>query len=139
MHLLVVAAVALDRRVRQRREEMEALRRSEGRFRSLVQASSQIVWTTAHDGRMVDTQASWEEFTGQTLEEYRDRGWFNAVHPDDREATARLWEEALADREPMEIEHRVRRRDGGRRRCYAVAAEPHRPAGTNHGGDEWPL
>ena len=117
--LLVIGGAAIDRRVRRGRAETEALRRSEDRFRSLVQASSQIVWTTTRDGRMVGEQLSWAAFTGQRTEEYRDSGWFSAIHPEDRETTARLWEETIANQEPLEIEHRVQRHDGQYRDCVA--------------------
>ncbi|HEX6927385.1 MAG TPA: ATP-binding protein [Longimicrobiaceae bacterium] len=121
--LLLVAAVLLaasvDRSLRRRRAETEALRRSDDRFRSLIQASSQIVWTTDPNGEMVSEQTSWSEFTGQNLEAYRGWGWFNAIHPEDREATASVWQAALANRRPLEVQHRVRRHDGQYRACVA--------------------
>lgn len=110
--IAMMLAAAIDRRIRLRRAETEALRRSEDRFRSLVQASAQIVWTTAPDGRMLGEQSSWAEFTGQDAKAYHGWGWFNAVHPEDRERTARIWEETLANRRSAELEHRVRRYDG---------------------------
>jgi PAS domain S-box-containing protein len=116
---LTLVAANVDRGMRRRRAETEALRRSEDRFRTLVEASSQIVWTIAPDGQMVAPQASWAEFTGQSFQEYRNSGWFSAVHPEDREATARLWEDAMANRTPLEVEHRVRRHDGQYRDCVA--------------------
>jgi PAS domain S-box-containing protein len=116
--IMMVAAWG-DSRVRLRRAETEALRRSEDRFRSLVQASAQIVWTTTPEGEMVEEQASWGEFTGQDMKAYQGLGWFNAVHPEDRERTARLWEETLANRRSVELEHRVRRYDGRYRDCVA--------------------
>lgn len=115
--VVVTALAAADRRARRRLAETEALRRSEDRFRSLVEASSQIVWTTAPDGQMLDAQPSWGQFTGQEPAEYERWGWFSAIHPDDREATAGMWEEALANRKPVELEHRVRRHDGVYRDC----------------------
>lgn len=117
--VLALVAARIDGEVRRRRAETEALRRSEDRFRTLVEASSQIVWTSAPDGGMVVPQPSWAAFTGQSFAEYRDSGWFAAVHPDDREMTARLWEDAMANRTPLEVEHRVRRHDGRFRDCLA--------------------
>jgi PAS domain S-box-containing protein len=116
---LVAVAIAahLDRRVRRQHAETVALRRSEDRFRSLVQASAQIVWTTTPAGEMRGEQPGWTEFTGQDRESYSGAGWFNAIHPDDREATARIWEETLGARTSAELEHRLRRHDGHYRRC----------------------
>lgn len=116
---LVVAAAGVDRRLLARREETEALRRSEDRFRSLIQASSQIVWTTNPDGEMRGEQTSWSTFTGQDASAYRGWGWFNAIHPEDRESTASVWQSSLANRTPVELQHRVRRYDGQYRDCVA--------------------
>jgi PAS domain S-box-containing protein len=119
--LIALVSVALgahlDRRVRRQHAETVALRRSEDRFRSLVQASAQIVWTTTPDGQMRGEQPSWKEFTGQERESFSGSGWFNAIHPEDREATARIWEETLGARTSAELEHRLRRHDGQFRRC----------------------
>jgi len=96
-------------------------RREEARYRALVEAGSQVVWTTPPSGELLGEQPGWAEFTGQTPEEYRGWGWLDAVHPDDREPTAARWEMALAavaaggpgDRASRyDVEHRVRRRDG---------------------------
>lgn len=128
--VILISLAAADRRARRRRAETEALRRSEDRFRSLVEASSQIVWTTAPDGQMVDEQPSWAEFTGQAREEYESWGWFAAIHPEDREPTAGMWEEALANRKPAELAHRVRRHDGAYRDCIVRVAPVLEPDGS---------
>jgi PAS domain S-box-containing protein len=107
----------IDRRVRRQHAETAALRRSEDRFRSLAQASAQIVWTTTPDGEMRGEQPSWSDFTGQTRESYGGAGWFNAIHPEDREETARIWEETLGKRTSAEFQHRLRRHDGQFRKC----------------------
>ena len=51
----------------------QTLRLSEERFRTLVQAFTQIVWTTNSQGEFVDAQPSWSAYTGQTWEELK--GW----------------------------------------------------------------
>lgn len=117
--LLAVAAAGVDRRLLARREETEALRRSEDRFRSLIQASSQIIWTTDPDGEMRGEQISWSTFTGQDANAYRGWGWFNAIHPEDRESTASVWQSSIANRTAVELQHRVRRYDGQYRDCVA--------------------
>jgi PAS domain-containing protein len=52
----------------ERAEAETALRENEERFRALVEASAQIVWTTDADGSVVDDSPSWRAFTGQTFE-----------------------------------------------------------------------
>jgi PAS domain S-box-containing protein len=84
----------------------------EQRFRSLVTASAQAVWVTLPDGDVVEDSPSWRAFTGQTYEEWVGQGWLDAVHPEDREAAARAWREAVARRSLYEVEYRLRRPDG---------------------------
>jgi PAS domain S-box-containing protein len=92
-----------------------ALRLREQRFRSLVMASSQIVWTTAADGRVIEDSPSWRAFTGQSHDEWKASGWLDALHPDDRERIERLWTQCVARRTVFEAEYRLRRADGGYR------------------------
>ena len=90
----------------------EELRRSEQRYRSLVQASAQIVWSASHDGEFRVSQPQWEAFTGQPPREHLGGGWLQAVHPDDREATLAAWDQAIERNEAYEVRHRLRRHDG---------------------------
>jgi PAS domain S-box-containing protein len=128
--LASVLLVALaDRRARARVAENEALRRSQERFRSLVQASAQIVWTTDAAGEFTDPQALWADFTGMTFDEYRGSGWIRAVHPDDREHAADLWRRAVAERRPYLAEYRLRRHDGEWRTTAVRGVPVLEPAG----------
>jgi formate hydrogenlyase transcriptional activator len=91
----------------------EAQRRSEERYRSLVEASAQIVWTSPPDGKQHgELSPKWQRFTGQTTQEMSGYGWLNAIHPDDRDRTAETWERAVAAGETCEVENRLRRHDG---------------------------
>ncbi len=103
-----------------KRAERE-IRRSEERFRSLVGATSAIVWTTLASGELDGEQPSWAAFTGQTRQEYQGLGWLGAVHSEDRDHTAAAWREALRNQEVYEAEHRVRRHDGEWRHMMARA------------------
>jgi PAS domain S-box-containing protein len=84
---------------------------SEARYRALVRVLSSLVWTTAADGQIVD-MPEWRALTGQTVDEVRGWGWLNALHPDDRERSARVWQTAVDTRSIYETEYRVRRWDG---------------------------
>jgi PAS domain-containing protein len=59
-----------------------ALRLREQRFRSLVMATSQIVWSNTPDGRVLEDSPSWRAYTGQTYDEWKDFGWVDALHPE---------------------------------------------------------
>ncbi len=106
------------------------LRQSEERYRSLVQASAQIVWTTDPKGEVIDDVPSWRAFTGQSWDEVRGWGWVDALHPDDREQAEIVWRNALAKATMYQTEYRIRRANGDYY-DFAVRGVPVRdPAGT---------
>lgn len=88
------------------------LRRSESRFRTLINASTQILWTTDANGLVADDIPTWRAYTGQTIEGIRGWGWLESVHPEDRERTASTWARAVAERGAYEVQYRIRRHDG---------------------------
>ncbi|WP_438026698.1 GAF domain-containing protein [Sorangium sp. So ce233] len=91
---------------------------SEARLRTLVQATTAIVWTATEKGEVVESSPSWLEFTGQTEAEYLNGGFLEAIHPDDRATVMRAWADALARGAMYEAEYRLRRRNG----TYAITA-----------------
>ena len=116
------AAIALDNAFlyRQAKENERRLMESEARFRTLVTAATQMVWSTDADGMIVD-MPEWRAFTGQTPEEVRGTGWVAAVHPEDRPRVIESWRDAFARRAVYEAEYRVRSRAGDYRHFLARA------------------
>ncbi|WP_445464400.1 sensor domain-containing protein [Faunimonas sp. B44] len=84
---------------------------SERRYRSLVSATTSIVWTADRNGKAVDPVPSWEAYTGQSFEETQQDGWIQAIHPDDRAAMSAAWKTALAGSDAFQVDCRVRSRD----------------------------
>jgi PAS domain S-box-containing protein len=99
----------LEQRVAARTAEA---RESEARYRSLVTATAQIVWTTNPEGEIVADTPTWQTFTGQSYEQYRGSGWAGAVHPEDRAGTKAVWTAAVGARQLYQTEYRMRRHDG---------------------------
>ena len=104
--------VAVIQDVTARRRYQEDLQTSEQRFRSLVSATAQVVWRADADGFAAEDSFTWRAYTGQTFEEFKGRGWMNAVHPDDHERVKADVMAALAGRQRYESEYRLRRPDG---------------------------
>jgi len=100
------------RNTSERHRAEEVIRKSENRYRSLVQASSAIVWCADTQGNFVDPQPKWSAFTGQSDAESRLTGWLAAIHPDQRENFRKNWEQSVASRAMLEESVRVRRFDG---------------------------
>ena len=111
------------RRQFQIRDALEQVQASEARYRSLILATSSIVWTTDLRGHIVERLLSWESFTGQSFEKYQEDGWMDAVHPADRKSTEAAIAAAIAALRPYQVEYRLRRHDG-RYRCVLARGVP---------------
>jgi len=108
----------------ERTRSESALRGSEARFRSAVQAVQGVLWTNDAEGRMTGEQPGWAALTGQTQAEYQDFGWVRAVHPEDAQATTEAWLAAVAARVTFVHEHRLRRALDGAWRVFTIRAIP---------------
>jgi PAS domain S-box-containing protein len=114
--LAAQAAIGIDNaRLYERLEhDRVSLRTSEERYRTLVSASPtpQAVGTANAKGDLVEDSPSWRELTGQTFEEIRGRGWLDAVHPEQRDATRQAWDRAVESHEIFLSEFRLRMKNG---------------------------
>jgi len=116
-----IGTVVEVRDVTAERAAQEALRDSEQRYRSLVEATSAIVWSTPATGEFGGDQPGWQQFTGQDRERYTGWGWLEKIHPEDRDETVSSWQRAVASRSMYEVEHRLCRHDGEYRHMLARA------------------
>jgi PAS domain S-box-containing protein len=116
-----VVLIATD--ITERRDSEEALRRSEERYRSLVQAGAQVVWVTTPTGKIAEDSPEWRSITGQTVDEYLGSGWLDAIHPEDRERVEHEWLDCVDTGKVFEGRYRVRTKSGSYRH-YDVRAVP---------------
>ncbi|MEG4808325.1 PAS domain S-box protein [Microcoleus sp. F8-D3] len=107
-----VGIATITRDIRGRKTAEDVLKQSEERFRSLIEATAQIIWIANADGELASEQPTLGAFTGQTFEEYKGWGWLDAMHPDDRAHVGSIWSAAVANRSLYEDELRMRRYDG---------------------------
>jgi PAS domain S-box-containing protein len=99
------------------------IKRSEERYRSLVQGGAQVVWVAAPDGAMKEDSPEWRWITGQSEQEYTGFGWLESVHPEDRERVERDWRECVRTGKIFDDRYRIRTK-GGSYRHYDVRAVP---------------
>ena len=100
---------------RVRAEANAALLVSEQRYRSLAEATSQVIWTTDAAGNFTTRSPSYEAFTGLTWDQYKDGGAMRAIHPSELERVRAEWSALLASGAPGEMRFRLRRADGAYR------------------------
>jgi PAS domain S-box-containing protein len=104
VHLAVTADIS------ERKQAEELLRRSEERFRALVNASSDAVYRMSPDWSELG-QLDGRGFLADTGAPRAD--WLNEyIPPDDQPLVLQAIREAVRTRNPFQLEHRVRRADG---------------------------
>ena len=69
------------------------------------------MWMTDAEGDVTFVNEGWRRFTGGT--ETAGVTFASSAHPDDREATVRLWTEAMSRREEFRCEYRLRHAASG--------------------------
>ena len=111
-------------------DDTQALRASQERFRSLVSATSQVVWTASANGAISEDSPSWRALTGQSHEAWMANGWGERIHSDDLPRALAAWQAALAGVQLFDCELRVRRADGAYRWMQARAAPVRNEDGT---------
>lgn len=107
---------------------IRTLQTSEQRYRSLVEATTTLVWTTDAAGAFVDTQPGWQAYTGQNWSDYAGYGWVDALHPDDREVVESEWRKAQARGDRYECRGRVWHAPSGQYRHFVARGAPLRDA-----------
>ncbi|HEY9763633.1 MAG TPA: ATP-binding protein [Trichocoleus sp.] len=108
--------------IEQRQTEGD-LRESEARLQSIANLVPDLLWDSEPDGSTNWYNQRWLEYTGQTFEQAIGWGWMDAIHPDDREGSARCYREAVEQGTPLQQEQRIRRHDGAYR-WFVVKASP---------------
>jgi PAS domain S-box-containing protein len=115
--------MALSTNTTARKKQEIALRESEERLRVLANIVPGILWSSEPDGSTTWYNQRWLDYTGQTFEQSMGWGWVDAIHPDDRETSARIYRESVEARRTMVREHRIRSASG-EYRWFLVRAEP---------------
>jgi PAS domain S-box-containing protein len=106
---------------RLRSEASRELRESEARFRNMAENAPVMMWMTDQTGALTYLNRLWSEFTGQSHEAALGFGAWEALHPEDRDKSERIFFAANAAREPFRIECRLRRSDGTYRWALSAA------------------
>ena len=90
----------------------EASPSSEESFRLIVETLPGLIAVMTADGGVEHVNRQVLDYFGRTLEELRQWGTTDAVHPADLPQVAAAWQRAVQTGQPYEFEHRIRRADG---------------------------
>ena len=98
--------------ITERRNAEASLRIGEARIRALVDSLPQLLWANRADGFCDYLSPQWLAFTGAPAESHKGEGWFDAIHPEDRDDVRLSWREAVRGGLPFDVKYRIRRHDG---------------------------
>jgi PAS domain S-box-containing protein len=90
----------------------EALRESERKSRLVVDSIPGLVALLTADGDVEFVNRQILEYTGRTLEDLKQWGTSDTVHPEDLPRITQVFTQSIASGSPYEIEERIRRSDG---------------------------
>lgn len=124
------AILSAARDIRERRAATRALEESEARYRTLADVSPVGIFRTDANGDCVYVNQRWCELAGLTEGQGLGRGWLAALHPDDREAVRRTWNETVMQGGPFQMEYRFLRPDGTVVWLLGQAAAERAPGGA---------
>jgi PAS domain S-box-containing protein len=86
-------------------------RASEERYRALVHASSSVVWRASPEGWTIQVEGL-DEFSGSRAGAHMGFGWWDTIHPEDRDRVIATWQRCFASQQPCLEEHRMMHRSG---------------------------
>ncbi len=104
-----------------------ALREHADQLRQMTEALPNLVWSCRADGACESLGRRWIDYTGVAEAEQLGYGWLEQVHSDERESVRQAWRAAVRSSEQLDIEFRLRRKDGAYR-WFKTGAAPIRDA-----------
>jgi PAS domain S-box-containing protein len=105
---VLIAAILTRQLLRQARRREQ----TERRFGELAQAMPQIVFTSDAMGRVTFVSRRWVEVTGRPVEDALGHGWQRLLHPADQAATLASLDTHAGSGKQLDLEMRLRSRDG---------------------------
>jgi PAS domain S-box-containing protein len=104
--------LAGERELAERERALEALRRSEERFRMLADNISQLAWTCDLLGNVTWYNKRWLDYTGLSFEDMKGWGWSKVQHPDHVDRVVARVKRSGETGEPWEDTFPLRGKDG---------------------------
>lgn len=109
----VIGVARIARDISEHKRAQDAIRRSEEKYRSLVDNIPDVVWTADASGIPVFIGSAIEKVYGYSADEICDTDvWFKRIHPEDAAKVQAAYEAMLTRGEALDAEYRVQHKDG---------------------------
>jgi two-component system CheB/CheR fusion protein len=95
-----------------RKQAVEALQESENRFHTLSDNAPVMIWMSDADKHFNFFNKRWLSFTGRKPEEEFGEGWYEEIHPEDRELFLEAYHSAYTSKKEFKVDYRLRKHDG---------------------------
>ncbi|MFS8118270.1 MAG: PAS domain S-box protein, partial [Microcoleus sp.] len=92
-------------------QEIIERRETEARYQTLTEASPVGIFYADALGECLYVNERWCQISGMGCDEALGKGWFQGIHPDDRDRIFAQWYSAAADKLPFKSEYRFQRID----------------------------
>jgi PAS domain S-box-containing protein len=89
-----------------------ALQESEYKLRQIIEAVPGLIWSGGPDGEPTYANQRLLDYVGVQLEDIKNRGWQQFLHPDELPETVKAFDHAVQTGTPYEAVRRLRRADG---------------------------
>jgi PAS domain S-box-containing protein len=120
-HVATLTDLRPQLRTEGQRLHAEVRRTTDERFRQMADSAPVGILLMDADGACDYANPHWLHIAQVTAEQARDDGWWDAIHPDDRERVSEGWE-SLMRGEPLSLEFRYQRGGGEVRWVQSRAA-----------------
>ncbi|SHN44552.1 CheR family methyltransferase [Chitinophaga sp. CF418] len=105
-----VIGVALD--ITERKQAQLHLQQSEAYFRMIADTAPAMIWIAEKEGSFSFFNKAWQKYTGRTLDQNKDTGWYDIMHPEDIDKWKISFSRSSRDRKNFYAEFRLKRYDG---------------------------
>lgn len=102
--------VTLD--ITERKQAQINLQNSEAYFRMIADTAPAMIWIVEKDGSFSFFNKAWQKYTGRSLDQDKDKGWYEIMHPDDTDKWKINFSKSSRDRKNFYAEFRLKRHDG---------------------------
>jgi PAS domain S-box-containing protein len=101
-----IGFIKVTRDLTERKQAERALAKRERDYRTLASIAPVGIFHCTPHGCLTYANEQACQFMGLSLEEAQGKGWLSAIHPEDREAVIRGWEDALKTKKTVTLEYR---------------------------------